>query len=137
MVLAWTGRTMRLHSLRVPRHGPHHGRRLVSVSRAASVGSGAGAGAGTGLSATDSRTGLTFDSHDAWLAALMALREDPLDQVGGRIVPFRGSPVGRVMVIGEAPGATEDELGKPFGAGKIKSLHKPSDSRTCCIHQTP
>ena len=30
------------------------------------------------------------------------------------MVPGEGSPTARVMLVGEAPGATEDELGRPF-----------------------
>lgn len=31
-----------------------------------------------------------------------------------RMVPGEGSPSAQVMLVGEAPGATEDELGRPF-----------------------
>jgi DNA polymerase len=31
-----------------------------------------------------------------------------------RMVPGEGSPAARLMLVGEAPGATEDELGRPF-----------------------
>jgi uracil-DNA glycosylase len=38
-----------------------------------------------------------------------------------RMVPGEGSPEAAIMVVGEAPGATEDELGRPFvgRAGKV------------------
>jgi DNA polymerase len=38
-----------------------------------------------------------------------------------RMVPGEGNPAARVMFVGEAPGATEDELGRPFvgRAGKL------------------
>ena len=38
-----------------------------------------------------------------------------------RMVPGEGSPSAAVMFVGEAPGATEDELGRPFvgRAGKL------------------
>jgi len=38
-----------------------------------------------------------------------------------RMVPGEGSPNAPVMLVGEAPGATEDELGRPFvgRAGKL------------------
>ncbi len=38
-----------------------------------------------------------------------------------RMVPGEGSPSAPVMLVGEAPGATEDELGRPFvgRAGKL------------------
>jgi DNA polymerase len=37
------------------------------------------------------------------------------------LVPGEGSPTAAVMLVGEAPGAKEDELGRPFvgGAGKL------------------
>ena len=53
-------------------------------------------------------------THAEWLSALSSLTGDPLERAGGRIVPFRGSPEARIMVIGEAPGATEDAKGIPF-----------------------
>src|SRR5919199_6670586 len=31
-----------------------------------------------------------------------------------RMVPGEGSPAARLMLVGEAPGATEDALGRPF-----------------------
>ena len=37
-----------------------------------------------------------------------------IPQDGGKIVVFRGNPAARLMMIGEAPGAEEDKLGKPF-----------------------
>jgi uracil-DNA glycosylase len=38
-----------------------------------------------------------------------------------RMVPGEGNPAARVMFVGEAPGATEDSLGRPFmgRAGKL------------------
>ncbi len=39
---------------------------------------------------------------------------DPLQDSGGRIVISRGSPLAKLCIIGEAPGACEDKLGKPF-----------------------
>lgn len=38
-----------------------------------------------------------------------------------RMVPGEGSPDAQLMLVGEAPGATEDELGRPFvgRAGKL------------------
>jgi uracil-DNA glycosylase family 4 len=35
-------------------------------------------------------------------------------QAATRMVPGEGSPAARLMLVGEAPGATEDELGRPF-----------------------
>ena len=54
-------------------------------------------------------------------AALQALTGDPLEAEGGRIVVFRGDPTARVLIVGEAPGAEEDRLGRPF-VGKSGKL---------------
>jgi uracil-DNA glycosylase len=61
---------------------------------------------------------------------LTALRDEILAHSGcgfepcmtaTRMVPGEGNPAARVMFVGEAPGATEDELGRPFvgRAGKL------------------
>ena len=61
---------------------------------------------------------------------LTALRDEIVAHTGcdsepcmtaSRMVPGEGSPAARVMFVGEAPGATEDELGRPFvgRAGKL------------------
>src|SRR3954454_23328086 len=61
---------------------------------------------------------------------LSALRSEILAHSGcgfepcltaSRMVPGEGSPGAAVMFVGEAPGATEDELGRPFvgRAGKL------------------
>jgi uracil-DNA glycosylase len=63
-------------------------------------------------------------------ADLLSLREEILAHTGcefepcmtaSRMVPGEGNPAARVMFVGEAPGATEDELGRPFvgRAGKL------------------
>jgi DNA polymerase len=62
--------------------------------------------------------------------ALLTLREEILAHAGcgfepcttaSRMVPGEGNPAARVMFVGEAPGATEDALGRPFvgRAGKL------------------
>jgi uracil-DNA glycosylase len=61
---------------------------------------------------------------------LLLLRDEILAHTGcgfepcttaSRMVPGEGNPAARVMFVGEAPGATEDELGRPFvgRAGKL------------------
>ena len=55
-----------------------------------------------------------FETHDDLERSLLDLTGDPLESTGARVVTFRGSPDARLMVIGEAPGAEEDKLGKPF-----------------------
>lgn len=80
----------------------------------------AAAGGGGGLeaaaaAAASSLSGLT--THADFVAALEAVTDDPLalePGAGENIVVYRGSPTAKLMVIGEAPGATEDEQKKPF-----------------------
>lgn len=62
-----------------------------------------------------------FASFAELEAALLALTGDPLEVEGGRIVVYRGSPAAKLMIIGEAPGAEEDRLGRPF-VGKSGKL---------------
>jgi uracil-DNA glycosylase family 4 len=63
-------------------------------------------------------------------ADLRTLRDEILAHTGcgfepcetaSRMVPGEGNPAARVMFVGEAPGATEDSLGRPFmgRAGKL------------------
>jgi uracil-DNA glycosylase len=55
-----------------------------------------------------------FSNHAQFCDALLATTGDPLETHGGRVVVYRGNPAAKLMVIGEAPGATEDATGKPF-----------------------
>ncbi len=64
--------------------------------------------------AESSTPALRFASFDELRGALMTLSGDPLEAHGGRVVHFRGSQDAKLMVVGEAPGATEDELGIPY-----------------------
>ena len=50
----------------------------------------------------------------AWLAACADCTNCGLATQRQRVVISRGNPAARVMVIGEAPGASEDEQGLPF-----------------------
>lgn len=70
---------------------------------------------------TSEKTVMEYESHEAFIDALNKLTGDPLEEDGGRIVTFRGSPSARVMVIGEAPGEQEDAMGVPFvgNAGQL------------------
>ncbi|WP_053227556.1 uracil-DNA glycosylase [Solirubrobacter soli] len=63
-------------------------------------------------------------------ADLLLLRDEIVAHTGcdfepcmtaSRMVPGEGNPAARVMFVGEAPGATEDQLGRPFvgRAGKL------------------
>ena len=62
-----------------------------------------------------------FETHDQLIAAMNALTDDPLAATGSRMVIYRGNPSAELMVVGEGPGATEDEQGKPF-VGKAGQL---------------
>jgi len=55
---------------------------------------------------------LAFDPD--WLARCRACSNCGLASTRQQVVVSRGNPQARVMVIGEAPGASEDEQGHPF-----------------------
>ena len=55
-----------------------------------------------------------FATHDELIAAMLALANDPLAQYGGRMVIYRGNPQADLMIIGEGPGANEDQQGLPY-----------------------
>lgn len=57
---------------------------------------------------------MAFADHEAFTSALLSLSDDPLAATGSRMVPSRGPPDARLMVVGEAPGAAEDAAGAPF-----------------------
>lgn len=77
-----------------------------------------------------------FRSGDSGPEALASLEHDAVERVASRcrrcglagerrqVVFFDGHPRGRLMVVGEAPGAREDEQGLPFvgPAGKMLDL---------------
>lgn len=48
------------------------------------------------------------------LDRLKNLSDDPLAHAGTNIVISRGNPQARVLLVGEAPGPTENVVGKPF-----------------------
>lgn len=62
-----------------------------------------------------------YETFDDLVAAMLALTDDPLAVERTNMVIYRGNPAARLMVIGEAPGAEEDRLGKPF-VGKSGQL---------------
>jgi DNA polymerase len=64
---------------------------------------------------------LNFHNHETLVESMQALKGDPLETTGSRVVTFRGNPKAKIMVIGEAPGAEEDRQGKPF-VGKSGQL---------------
>lgn len=57
---------------------------------------------------------MRFATHDEAIAALMALTDDPLAAFGGRMVIYRGNPRADLMIVGEGPGANEDQQGQPY-----------------------
>lgn len=57
---------------------------------------------------------IRFASLEGLVEAMNALDDDPLAALGSNMVIYRGNPSARLMIVGEAPGAEEDRLGKPF-----------------------
>jgi len=62
-----------------------------------------------------------FSDWDELVKAISSCVRCPLQRYRKNPVPGEGPRDARVMLIGEAPGATEDELGRPFvgAAGKL------------------
>ncbi|MEX2177867.1 MAG: uracil-DNA glycosylase family protein [Gemmatimonadaceae bacterium] len=62
-----------------------------------------------------------LDSIDAVARSVASCTRCPLYATATNPVPGSGNPSAGLMVVGEAPGATEDEQGKPFvgAAGKL------------------
>lgn len=62
-----------------------------------------------------------MDSLDIIAQEIFSCTQCPLHQNTKNAVPGTGNPKARVVVVGEAPGANEDEQGKPFvgRAGQI------------------
>lgn len=55
-----------------------------------------------------------YASLDELIDVMMNMTDDPLYPAGTNMVICRGNPKAKVMIIGEAPGPRENELGKPF-----------------------
>ncbi|MBE2219936.1 MAG: uracil-DNA glycosylase [Anaerolineae bacterium] len=55
-----------------------------------------------------------YTSLDDLIADMMKMDDDPLVAAGTNVVICRGNPQARLMIIGEAPGPQENEIGKPF-----------------------
>ncbi|GAB5034771.1 dna polymerase [Nannochloropsis oceanica] len=62
-----------------------------------------------------------YASHTDFVQAMQGLTGDPLQSTGTNVVIYRGNIKAKIMVVGEAPGETEDIEGKPFvgRAGKL------------------
>jgi len=91
---------------------------------AADANEGAGASPGTAftIGAGSKGSGLAhLGDLDAVAAAIAACKGCTLSSTALNHVPGEGNPKARFVVVGEAPGATEDELGRPF-VGKSGDL---------------
>lgn len=55
-----------------------------------------------------------FASHNDFKRAMEEITDDPLQDTGHNIVVYRGTPKGRIMLVGEAPGQDENTQLKPF-----------------------
>ncbi len=55
-----------------------------------------------------------YASLDALVDHMMKMTDDPLHAAGTNVVIYRGNPLARLMIIGEAPGPEENRVGKPF-----------------------
>lgn len=55
-----------------------------------------------------------YASLDELIDTMMNMTDDPLYPAGTNMVICRGNPKARLMLVGEAPGPRENELGKPF-----------------------
>ena len=69
-----------------------------------------------------------FSSLAELIAAMYALRDDPLADSGSKMVIYRGNPAAKLMVVGEAPGPQEDKQGKPFVGPSGKLLEQILES---------
>ncbi len=72
--------------------------------------------------------GPSFETHDQLVSALEALTDDPLAAYGTNVVVYRGNPEADLMVIGEAPGANEDQQKKPYVGRSGQLLDKILES---------
>ena len=55
-----------------------------------------------------------YATLDDLVDTMMNMEDDPLFPAGTTMVIYRGNPVAKLMIIGEAPGTQEDRLGIPF-----------------------
>ncbi|MCP5101273.1 MAG: uracil-DNA glycosylase [Chloroflexi bacterium] len=55
-----------------------------------------------------------YASIDELISAMMQMDDDPLANAGTNVVICRGNPQAKLMIVGEAPGPRENEIGKPF-----------------------
>ncbi len=69
-----------------------------------------------------------FKSHEELINHMHQLTDDPLHSTGNRMVIYRGNPNADLMIVGEAPGANEDQQGKPYVGRSGKLLDKILES---------
>jgi DNA polymerase len=55
-----------------------------------------------------------YTSLDDLIEAMIKMDDDPLANAGTNVVICRGNPEAKLMIVGEAPGPRENEIGKPF-----------------------
>ncbi len=55
-----------------------------------------------------------YASLDELIQEMKQMKDDPLAGAGTNVVICRGNPEAKLMIVGEAPGPRENELGKPF-----------------------
>lgn len=55
-----------------------------------------------------------FATIDELITHMMQMDDDPLANAGTNVVICRGNPKAKLMIVGEAPGPRENEIGKPF-----------------------
>ena len=55
-----------------------------------------------------------YASLDELIEVMMKMDDDPLADAGTNVVICRGNPQAKLMIVGEAPGPRENEIGKPF-----------------------
>jgi DNA polymerase len=69
-----------------------------------------------------------FTNHDQLINHMLHLTDDPLASTGNNMVIYRGNPNADLMIVGEAPGANEDQQGKPYVGRSGKLLDKILES---------
>ncbi len=69
-----------------------------------------------------------FATHDELITYMENMTDDPLYSTGNRMVIYRGNPNADLMIVGEAPGANEDQQGQPYVGRSGKLLNKILES---------
>lgn len=69
-----------------------------------------------------------FTSHEQLITHMLNMTDDPLYETGNRMVIYRGNPNADLMIVGEAPGANEDQQGQPYVGRSGKLLNKILES---------